>query len=45
MAEINRNINGTETLLFLADPTLAHISSSMVRELRHYGKDISMYLP
>jgi pantetheine-phosphate adenylyltransferase len=45
MAEINRNINGTETLLLLADPSLAYISSSMVRELRHYGKDISMYLP
>ena len=45
MAEINRSLNGTETLLLLADPALAHISSSMVRELAHYGKDISKYLP
>ena len=45
MAEINRSLNGTETLLLLADPSLAHISSSMVRELAHYGKDISKYLP
>lgn len=45
MAEINRRLNGTETILFLADPALAHISSSMVRELQHYGKDITPYLP
>lgn len=45
MAEINRSLNGTETLLLLADPALAHISSTMVRELAHYGKDISKYLP
>ena len=45
MAEINRSLNGTETLLLLADPALAYISSSMVRELAHYGKDISKYLP
>lgn len=45
MAEINRNLNGTETVLLLADPSLAHISSSMVRELMHYGKDVSAFLP
>ena len=44
MAEINRSINGTETILMLADQALAHISSSMVRELQHYGKDVSKYL-
>ena len=44
MAEINRSLNGTETILMLADPALAHISSSMVRELQHYGKDVTKYL-
>jgi len=45
MAEINRNLNGTETILLLADPSLAYISSSMIRELQHYGKDVSAFLP
>ncbi len=45
MAEINRSLSGVETLLFLATPSLAHISSSMVRELISYGKDVSEFLP
>lgn len=45
MAEINRRLSGIETILLLADPSLAHVSSSMVRELQHYGKDISEFLP
>ena len=45
MAEINKHIGGVETLLICADPQLAHISSSMVRELRHYGRDVSEFLP
>lgn len=45
MAEINRQLNGTETILIPADPKLAHISSSVVRELQHYGRDVSQLLP
>ena len=45
MAEINKQIGNVETLLICADPQLAHISSSMVRELMHYGKDVSEFLP
>jgi len=44
-ADINREIGGVETVLLLAEPQLAHISSSMVRELSHFGKDPSPYLP
>ena len=44
-ADINRRLSGIETLLLFADPSLASISSSMVRELEHFGHDISDFLP
>ena len=44
-ADINREIGGGETVLLFAEPQLAHISSSMVRELTHFGKDPAPYLP
>ena len=44
-ADINREIGGVETVLLFAEPQLAHISSSMVRELTHFGKDPAPYLP
>ena len=46
-ADINRMItNGEiETLLLFAEPQLSSISSSMVRELQHFGVDITPYLP
>ena len=44
-AEINRMIGGVETLLLYADPKLASISSSMVRELEHFGRSIDEFLP
>ena len=45
-ADINRQISGgVETLLLFAEPELASVSSSMVRELKHFGVDVSPYLP
>ena len=44
-AEINRMIGNVETLLLFADPQLASISSSMVRELMHFGRDVNEFLP
>ena len=44
-ADINRQLSGVETLLLFASPELASISSSLVRELIHFGKDVSHYLP
>lgn len=46
-ADINRQLtNGeVETILLYAEPHLAAVSSSMVRELQHYGADVSPYLP
>jgi pantetheine-phosphate adenylyltransferase len=45
VAEVNRRLNGVETLFLLSEPAYAHISSSVVRELLRYGKDVSEYLP
>ncbi len=44
-AEANRQMSGIETVLLFTQPQYAHISSSLVRDLYSYGKDISPYLP
>lgn len=44
-ADINRQLSGVETLLLFAEPQYSSVSSSMVRELQHFGVDISPYLP
>lgn len=44
-ADINRQIAGIETLLLFAEPHLSSVSSSMVRELQHFGLDTSQFLP
>ena len=45
IADINRMLTGIDTILLISEPEYAAISSSMVRELAHFGKDISKYLP
>ncbi|MCI6161075.1 MAG: pantetheine-phosphate adenylyltransferase [Prevotellaceae bacterium] len=44
-ADINRQIGGVETLLLYAEPQHASVSSGAVRELVHFGKDASEFLP
>lgn len=44
-ADINLRIGGVETLFLFASPTLSSVSSSMVRELMHFGRDVSEFLP
>ena len=44
-AELNRHLGGGETLLLFADPALAGVSSSAVRELAHFGRDIQEFIP
>jgi len=44
-AAINRRLSSIETLLLFAEPELESISSSVVRELKHFGRDISKFLP
>lgn len=45
-ADINRLItNGeVETILLYAEPQLSSISSTMVRELQHFGVDVSQFI-
>ncbi|MBR6490421.1 MAG: pantetheine-phosphate adenylyltransferase, partial [Muribaculaceae bacterium] len=45
MAEINRRLSGIETVLLYTLPEFSHISSSIVRELFSYGRDVSGFLP
>lgn len=44
-AVINRRIGDVDTLLFYADPRYDSISSSMIRELLHFGKEVDEFLP
>ena len=44
-ADFNRHFGGVETLFLQANPNLAMVSSTMVRELEHFGKDTSAFLP
>ena len=44
-ADINRQLSGIDTILLYSDPRYSSISSSMVRELIHFGQDVSRYLP
>ena len=45
LANLNLRIGGVDTLLLISEPEYAAISSSVVRELMSYGKDISKLLP
>ena len=44
-ADFNRKLGGIETILLYTEPELASISSSALRELSHFGVDVSPYLP
>jgi len=44
-ADINRQISGIETILLFAEPQYASVSSSVVRELRHFGRSVDEFLP
>ena len=45
IAEANRQLCGIETVVLYTRPEHAHISSSLVRELHSYGREITPYLP
>jgi pantetheine-phosphate adenylyltransferase len=45
LADLNREISGLETVLLISEPQYSAISSSAVRELIGYGKDVSKFLP
>lgn len=45
LADINRRISGIETVILFTLPDHSCVSSSMVRELEHYGYDTTPFLP
>lgn len=45
IADINRQLSGIDTFILFTEPEHAHISSSIVRELLSYGKDVSQFVP
>lgn len=44
-ADFNRKLGGIETILLYTEPELASVSSSALRELSHFGVDVSEYIP
>jgi pantetheine-phosphate adenylyltransferase len=45
IADVNRQLSGIETFVLFTEPVHTHISSSIVRELLSYGKDVSEFVP
>lgn len=45
LADLNRHMADMETVLLPASQRFTHISSTVVRELLHYGGDVSTFLP
>ena len=44
-AELNRRLSGIDTIFLIAEPEYSGISSSLVRELMSFGRDVSEFLP
>lgn len=45
IADMNRTISGIETFVLFTEPALTHISSTLVRELLRYGRDVGEFIP
>lgn len=45
IADVNRKLAGVETILLFTEPELTSVSSTIVRELLHYQKDVTPFLP
>ena len=45
IADINRKLAGIETILLFTEPELTCVSSTIVRELLQFQKDVSQFLP
>ena len=45
LADINLKIGGIDTVLLISEAEHASVSSSVVKELIKYGKDVSQFLP
>lgn len=45
IADANRRISGIDTILLFTEPQHSFISSTVVRDVLKYGKDITSFLP
>lgn len=45
IADVNLKMGGIDTVLMMCEPEYASVSSSIVRELISYGKDVTSLLP
>jgi pantetheine-phosphate adenylyltransferase len=45
MAQVNLQGSGVETMFMATSPTHSFLSSSLVKELAHYGGDVSTMVP
>ena len=46
IAQMNRSMNGdVETVIFVTDPALSAISSTIVRDIIKHGGDVAQFLP
>jgi len=45
MALMNRHLTGLETMFLPGDPTLEHVSSSLVKEVAGHGGDVTGLVP
>jgi pantetheine-phosphate adenylyltransferase len=44
-ADINRQIGGIETVFIYSEPKWESVSSTLIRELIHFGRDVKEFLP
>jgi pantetheine-phosphate adenylyltransferase len=45
IADMNRQLSGIETIVLFTEPEYTHISSTIVRELLRFGRDVSPFVP
>ena len=45
MAQMNHGLTGVDTLFLPTSPTYSFVSSSLVKQVAHYGGDVSHLLP
>lgn len=45
IADVNRQLSGIETVILFSEGKMSEISSTLVRELQAFGKDVSDFLP
>ena len=44
-ADINKQLGGVETILLFSAPRYSSVSSTLVRELRFFGREVDEFLP